>query len=299
MTATVLSPRLSHRLRLRRRADRWINLLLLMPGCGFLLLAMMLPICQLALASFGLFGIGAVGQFTIQNYAEISQNLLFTSAFRFSLQIAAVTTLISVAVATLFTAVLQIDFPGRRLVSALYKVPLVIPSLIAAFLVLTMIGPGGMAARLLQPFGVRWPSFLHDPSGFGIILVLLWHNIPITILIVSAVAAAVPRDVIEAARTLGANPWRVFRRIMVPLCAPGIAAAALLVFIDAFGTYAIPSLIGPAFPRAISVMMTSEFLLHANWGTASALGVVMIVTTALILVLYHLLVDRGTARPDS
>ncbi len=57
---------------------------------------------------------------------------------------------------------------------------------------------------------------------------------------------------IEAARTLGASPWRVFRRIMVPLCAPGIAAAALLVFIDSFGTYAIPSLITALPSRELS-----------------------------------------------
>lgn len=96
---------------------------------------------------------------------------------------------------------------------------------------------------------------------------------------------------IDAARTLGASPIRVFRRIVVPLCLPGISAAALIVFIDAFGTFAIPSLIGPAFPRTVSVMMTSEFLLRANWGTASALGVVMIATTALVLVLYYRLVS--------
>ena len=167
MTATVLSSAGLQRGRLHRRADRWINLVLLAPGCGFLLLAMALPVIQLVLASFGLFGLGAAGQFTLQNYAEISGNVLFTSAFRFSLQIAAVTTIVSVVFATGVTALLQIDFPGRRLVNALYKVPLVIPSLIAAFLVLTMIGPGGMAARILQPIGIRWPSLL-DAALFGL-----------------------------------------------------------------------------------------------------------------------------------
>ena len=129
-------------------------------------------------------------------------------------------------------------------------------------------------------------------AALGIVIVLLWHNIPITILIVSAVAAAIPRDVVEAARNLGASPWQVFGHVIVPLCIPGISAAALLVFIDSFGTFAIPSLIGPAFPRAISVMMTTEFLQHANWGLASALGVVMIVTTAIVLVLYYRLLIR-------
>ncbi|HVM86250.1 MAG TPA: ABC transporter permease subunit [Candidatus Binatia bacterium] len=281
------------RARRQRRRKLLIDLALLVPGAGFLLLAMILPLGQLILASFGLFGLGAAGHFTLDNYIAVAGNVLFTSAFRFSLQIAVATTLLSLVVATATAAVLQLDFPGRRLVGALYKIPLVVPSLIAAFLVLTMVGPGGMVARVLQPYGIRWPSLLHDPSGAGIIVVLLWHNVPITILIVSAVAAAIPRPVIDAARTLGAGPVRVFTRVIVPLCSPGISAAALLVFIDAFGTYAIPSLIGPAFPRALSVTMTSEFLLHARWGTASALGVAMILMTGMVLALYHALQARS------
>ncbi|HVO03670.1 MAG TPA: ABC transporter permease subunit [Candidatus Cybelea sp.] len=277
----------------RRRRERWINLALLLPGAGFLLVAMIVPLIELLLASLGLFGLGATGKPTLGAYVEVASNVLFTSAFRFSLQIALATTLLSLVVATATAAVLQLDFPGRRLVSALYKIPLVVPSLIAAFLVLTMVGPGGMIARLLQPWGIRWPSLLHDPSGAGIVVVLLWHNVPITILIVSAVAAAIPRSVIDAARTLGAGPIRVFFRVIVPLSSPGISAAALLVFIDAFGTYAIPSLIGPAFPRTISVMMTAEFLLHARWGTASALGVAMIAMTGIVLALYHALLARS------
>jgi putative spermidine/putrescine transport system permease protein len=273
------------------RSDLWIDLALLAPGCGFLFLAMAVPISQLVLASIGLFGLGAT-EFTLDNYARILNDVLLRSGFFFSLRIALATMVCSVIAATILTALLQIEFPGRQLVSVLYKVPLVVPSLVAAFLVLTMIGPGGMAARLLAPLKINWPSFVHDPSGLGIIIVLLWHNIPITVLIVSAVAAAIPRDVVEAARNLGAGPSQVFSHVIVPLCAPGISAAALLVFIDSFGTFAIPSLIGPAFPRAISVMMTAEFLQHANWGVASALGVVMIMTTAIVLALYYRLLMR-------
>jgi putative spermidine/putrescine transport system permease protein len=276
----------------KRINDLWIDAALLAPGCGFLLLAMAVPIAQLLLASVGLFGLGRTTAFTVANYARIADDVLLRSGFFFSLRIALATMACSVVAATILTALLQIEFPGRQLVSVLYKIPLVVPSLVAAFLVLTMIGPGGMAARLLAPLDVHWPSFVHDPSGLGIVIVLLWHNIPITILIVSAVAAAIPRDVVEAARNLGATPWQVFGHVIVPLCVPGISAAALLVFIDSFGTFAIPSLIGPAFPRAISVMMTTEFLQHANWGLASALGVVMTVTTAIVLVLYYRLLIR-------
>ncbi len=271
--------------------------LLLLPGAGFLFLAMLVPAVNLVLASFGLMGLGKSAGFTLSHYAEVLDDPLMTAAFWFSLRIATVTMALSVAFATILTAILQVDFPGRRLVSVLCKVPLVVPGLVAAFMVLTIIGPGGMAARLVRPLGIMWPSLLDARSGAGIILVLLWNSVPLTLLIVSAVAASIPRDVIEAARTLGAGPVMVFRRIMVPLCAPGIAAAGLLVFIGAFGSYAVPSLIGPAYPRTISVMMTAEFLQRGNWGKASVVGVVMIATTAAVLVVYHRLAGRaGMAR---
>ena len=94
--------------------------------------------------------------------------------------------------------------------------------------------------------------------AFGIILVLLWHQIPVTLLILLAVVGSIPLDLIDAARNLGATGPRVFRHVILPLALPGISAAALLVFIDCFGAYAVPSLLGPAYPQALPVMMTDR-----------------------------------------
>jgi putative spermidine/putrescine transport system permease protein len=137
-----------------------------------------------------------------------------------------------------------------------------------------------------------WPALIHDRLGIGIIVVLLWHYVPISTLIVTAVIVSVPADVIDAARTLGAPPRIVIRRIILPLATPGLSAAALITFIDSFGAYAIPSLIGPPYPQTIAVMMTREFLRRANWGVASALGVLMCLTTLLILFFYYRLLLR-------
>ena len=168
---------------------------------------MLVPAVQLLLASFGLFGLGQSGQLTLNNYTSIASNPLFTSAFRFSLLIALVTTALTIGIATAVSALLRTQVPGKRLITFLYKLPLVVPSLIAAFLVLTMIGPGGMLSRLLIPWGIVWPDLLHNRWGTGIVIVLLWHSLPVSILIVSAVTASIPQDVYEAAKTLGASPW--------------------------------------------------------------------------------------------
>ena len=90
----------------------------------------------------------------------------------------------------------------------------------------------------------------------------------------------------------------MFIRILLPLAAPGASAAAVLVFIDTFGAFAVPSLLGPAYPQALPVTMTTEFLERAHWEVASAIGLIMAATTIAVLSLYYRLlagIDRVTA----
>ncbi|HUL05446.1 MAG TPA: ABC transporter permease subunit [Candidatus Acidoferrum sp.] len=274
---------------LRRRVE---TVVLLAPGVGLLALAMAIPIGQLVLGSFDLTGIGAAGAFTLAHYVEVLTNPLLRDSLLFSLEIALATAALSTAAAALFATLLMIELPGKRLLALLYKVPLVVPSVVAAFLVVTMIGPGGMAARSFSHLGMTWPQLIHDRHGFGVVIVLLWHYVPISTLIVTAVIVSVPADVIDAARTLGAPPRVVVGRIILPLTAPGLSAAALITFIDSFGAYAVPSLIGPPYPQTVAVMMTREFLRRANWGVASALGMLMCLTTVVVLFFYYRLLLR-------
>jgi putative spermidine/putrescine transport system permease protein len=283
---------------IRRRRRRVETVLLLLPGAGFIAVAMVAPLLQLAFGSVGLAGLGSERRFSLAAFQAVLGNPMMRDALWFSLRIAAITTVLGVVSALGLVALLSLRFPGRRLVMLLSKVPLVVPSLVAAFLVLTMIGPGGMGARLAAQLGLGWPQLVHDRAGIGITLVLLWHQIPVTLLILLAVVGSIPLDLIDAARNLGATAPRVFRHVILPLALPGISAAALLVFIDCFGAYAVPSLLGPAYPQALPVMMTSEFLERAHWQIASAIGVVMTLTTIAVMVLYHRLIARADRTPS-
>jgi putative spermidine/putrescine transport system permease protein len=280
----------AHRL---RRWREWLTTwLLLLPGCGYLAIAVALPLVNLGLASLGLLALGPAPGLTLDYYGEVFGNSILRDSLMFSLYIALSTTVLSVSVASVLSALLMTNLPGRYLIGVLYKIPLVVPGLIAAFLVFSMIGPGGIGARIVAHFGWSWPELVNDRRGLGIILVLMWQNVPVTMLIVSAVISGIPQDIIDAARNLGAGPRRVFTEVILPLSLPGVSAAALIVFIDSLGTFAVPSIIGPVYPQAISVMMTIEFLQRANWGVAAAIGVLMALATTLVLYLYHQLVRR-------
>ena len=279
------------RLLARRRRDQWVNLLLLLPGVGFLALFLIVPLAQVFLRSVGLALIGQAGHFTWHHYRQFWVEAQYRDGFFFSLWLGVASTVISLATALMFSALMQVRFPGRLFVSVLYKVPLVVPSLVAAFLILSLVAPGGILARLVAHWGWEWPRLVYDRWGWGIIFVLVWHNVPFMMVIISAVMAGIAQDINDAARNLGASPWQVFRFVTVPLSMPGVSAAALLVFIQVFGAFAVPSLMESAYPLALPVIMQTEMMDRANWALASALGSVLTIASAIVLFAYYRLVQ--------
>jgi putative spermidine/putrescine transport system permease protein len=278
----------------RRRRDRWITLALLAPGVGFLAVFLVIPLAQVFLRSVGLAAVGQASRFTWEYYRQFWTEAQYRDGFFFSLWLGVASTVISLVTALVFSALMQIRFPGRLLISVMSKIPLVVPSLVAAFLILSLIGPGGILARLVFHWGWAWPRLVYDRWGWGVILVLVWHNVPFMMVIISAVMASIPQDILDAARNLGASPWAVFRCVTVPLSLSGISAATLLVFIQVFGAFAVPSLLESAYPTALPVIMQIEMMDHANWALASALGAVLTVASGVILFVYYRLVQgRG------
>jgi putative spermidine/putrescine transport system permease protein len=280
------------------RRAQWVNLFLLLPGVGFLALFVIVPLAQVFLRSVGLAGVGQASHFTWDHYRQFWMEAQYRDGFFFSLWLGGASTVISLGVALVLGALMQVRFPGRIVISVLYKIPLIVPSLVAAFLILSLIAPGGILARLVFHWGWDWPRLVYDRWGWGIILVLVWHNVPFMMVIISAVMAGIPHDVIDAARNLGASPWEVFRRVTVPLSMSGISAAALLVFIQVFGAFAVPSLMESAYPLALPVIMQTEMMDRANWALASALGSALTIASAIVLFAYYRLVQgRGSPAP--
>jgi putative spermidine/putrescine transport system permease protein len=278
--------------RLGRRGEWLVDLALLAPTLGFLLVFMGLPLVQVAIRGFGLLRMGGDSQFTLAFYEQILSDRIYRDSIVFSLYFSIVTTILSLALALVLSALLQVNFPGRSVISVLYKIPLVVPSLVAAFLVLTLIDQGGIISRVVSLHGMQVPDITHDRWGTGMIMVLVWHNVPIMIVILSAIMASIPRDVLDAARNLGATPWQVFLNVTVPLSMSGISAASLLVFINVFGAFAVPSLIGPPYPSAVAVNMSNAIIQRGAWELASALGTLMAFASGAFLYGYYLLV-RG------
>ena len=117
------------------------------------------------------------------------------------------------------------DLPFRRAFAVLVVVPLAVPSYVLAFAVVGALGPSGAVADLLAPLGITMPDLYGLP---GAVLVLTLATYPYVTLAVRASMARLDPALIDAARTLGEDAPRAFRRVVLPSLAAPVAGGALL-----------------------------------------------------------------------
>ncbi|MEI6798709.1 MAG: ABC transporter permease, partial [Pseudomonadota bacterium] len=249
--------------------------LLLLPGVGYLVVFFGLPLVLALLTSLGMGTIGTNEGFTLRHYADLFSDSVYRDGIQYSVYISVAPTLASLAVALPLAVVLQATFPGKKLFLTLYKVPLVVPGIVAAFIVMILFDRGGEMSRILKPVGLSLPKLVRDEWSLGVIIALAWKSIPFMTLIIGGALASIPADLAAAARSLGANRQVVFWQIELPMALPGITAAVLLVFVGSTGAFAVPSLLGPIYPKPLSVWMYEAAYQQNDWGLATAMGIVM------------------------
>jgi multiple sugar transport system permease protein len=155
---------------------------------------------------------------TFDNYRGIFRGDLFGPALRNSIGIGLITTVIAVVIGALAAyAVARLNFPGKRLLVG-------VALLIAMFPQISLVSPLFDISRALGLFNT-WP---------GLIVPYITFALPLAIYTLSAFFREIPWDLEKAAKMDGATPAQAFRKVIVPLAAPGIVTAAILVFIFAW-----------------------------------------------------------------
>jgi putative spermidine/putrescine transport system permease protein len=149
---------------------------------------------------------------------------------------------------------------------------------------------------LLQENGIVnnllvWLGLIDRPmrlifNRIGVVVAMTHVLLPFMVLPLAAVMKGIRPETVRAARSLGAPPFTAFRRIYLPQSLPGVAAGALLVFISAIGYYITPALVGGANDQMLSWFIAFFVNDTINWGLAAALGLVLLVSTAILSLVY-------------
>jgi iron(III) transport system permease protein len=182
------------------------------------------------------------------------------------------------------------DLPFRHLWTVLTPLPLVIPSYVGAYLIVSALGPVGMVQKWLEgPLGItRLPEIYGFP---GALLVLTLLSYPFILLSVRAALLKMDPALEEASQSLGYSPWRTFFRVILPQLRPAIAAGGLLVALYVLRDFGAVSIMRyDTFTRVIYIQYSSTF----DRSTAAALSLVLVSLALLLLALE--LWTRGKAR---
>jgi len=211
---------------------------------------------------------------------------IFFNSAGLALSVTVVSIVIGVTLAWL---TVRTDLPGRKIWAVLTVLPLVIPSYVGAFTLISALGPRGLVQGWLEPLGIeRLPSIYGFP---GALLALTLFTYPYILLSVRAALHGLDPSLEEAARSLGRNPFQVFWEITLPHLRPSIMAGALLVALYTLSDFGAVSMLRfDSFTRAIYMQYSASF----DRSVAAVLALLLIVLTLAILVFEYRM--RGKAR---
>jgi putative spermidine/putrescine transport system permease protein len=272
------------------KPQKLTEIALLLPGLGFLVVLFAGPLLWSMAGSLGLDG--GLGKFTLDHYLQVFVRPSLRYGLMVSIYYGIVPVLSSLLLAVPLALLLRRHFPGRVWFNGLYKLPMAIPGIIAALMLMTLAERGGFVDRLIAPLGLSLPALVRDSWGIGVIITLVWKQLPFMTLVIAGAFAAIPQDLTSVARSLGANRWNTLIWVELPLALPGISAAVLLTFIGSVGAFAIPDLVGPALPKPLSVHLVAEFG-SGNLPLVYAIGMLLAAFAAAVLIGYYALSNRA------
>jgi molybdate transport system permease protein len=172
-------------------------------------------------------------------------------------------------------------FPGRRLLRALTTLPMVLPPVVGGVALLLALGRRGLVGQWLDRwFGIRLPF-----TTAGVIVAEAFVSMPFLVLTAEAGFRSADQRLEEAARTLGAGPWTVFRRVTLPLVAPSLAAGAVLCWARALGEFGATITFAGNFPgRTQTTPLEVYLLLESKPEAAIVLSLVLLAVSLVVLV---------------
>ena len=204
------------------------------------------------------------------------------TALRLSLQ----TSLLATALALVFGVPLawvlaRLDFPGRRVLRALTVLPMVLPPVVGGVALLFAFGRRGLVGQYLdQWFGITLPF-----TTAGAVLAATFVAMPFLVITAEAAFRALDQRYEDAARTLGAGRWTVFRRVTLPLCGPALAAGAVLCWARALGEFGATITFAGNFPGTTQTMPLAVYLaLETRPELALTLSLVLLGVSLAVLV---------------
>ena len=260
-----------------QRREQALMLALTLPALLVILSLIVLPVAWLAWQSIYHNG------FTLEHYRRIFSEAIYWRSFALTFEISLLVTLLALVLGYPIAFAASSARRGWSIVIlALVVLPFWTSVLVRTYAWLALLQRNGVINHLLEDLGL-----IHEPlalvhNTFGTIVATLHILLPFMVLPLYATMQKIPRDLLQAGASLGANPALVFWKVFLPLSLPGVLAGSTLVFVLSLGFYITPELLGGGRTIMVSMLVSRNVELYDQWGAASAVGVVLLAAVGVI-----------------
>ena len=167
------------------------------------------------------------------------------------------------------------DFSDNKSLFVLILVPMWMNFLLRTYAMMALLEDSGIINNLLRIMGLEPLELIGTEAS--VLVGMVYNFIPFMILPIHTALKKMDTRTIEAAEDLGANPFSVFRRVVLPLSVPGVVSGISMVFMPAVTTFSISQLLGSGNFMLFGDLIEYQFLSAFDWNFGSALSLVMMV----------------------
>lgn len=242
-------------------------------------------------------GAGILPIISARNYIEIFSDGFFAEVFlrtfRISLWVTVICVLIGVPEAYILRRMRE---PWRSIFVLVVIGPLLLSVVARTLGWALLLGGNGLISKALHASGLTSRPFSLMFTEAGVIIALVHVLVPFMVLSVWASLSRMDKLVERAAQSLGASPFTIFRRIVLPQAMPGILSGSIIVFSLAASAFATPAIIGGRRLKVVATLAYDEFLNTLNWPLGAALAIILLVGIFAIVVGWNRMVERRYAQ---
>jgi ABC-type spermidine/putrescine transport system permease subunit I len=254
----------------------------LAPALLLLVLVYVGPVAYFLASSF----VGGDGTIGLQNYARLFGSATYVTTIATTLKLSVTTTLFCLFVGYPVAYLMATTRAGSSLI-LLVVLPFWTSYLVRTFAWIILLGRNGAINSTLMSIGLIDRPLELSYNFFAVITGMTHAMLPLAILTMLSTMQNIGTHYGRAASTLGARGAQSFLRVYLPLSMPGVAAAALMVFIICLGFFVNPALLGSRRETVITQLIIDQLSTSLDWGFAGAACVLMLVVSLAIVALYQ------------
>ncbi len=240
------------------------------------------------------FGVGEEGlfaqlrQLSLDNYLWLAEDALYFNAYVSSVVIAAISTVIALAVGyPIAYGMARAPESVRPTLLMLVILPFWTSFLIRVYAWIGILKPEGLLNQMLLATGIIDEPLIILNTHAAIFIGIVYSYLPFMILPLYSSLEKMDYSLIEAAQDLGCRPSTAFWKITFPLSLPGVIAGCMLVFIPAVGEFVIPDLLGGSQTLMIGKTLWNEFFANRDWPVSSAVAVILLLLLIVPIMIFQ------------